>query len=601
MNDFSISNANLQFAGYTPEYMQYLKDKEEGNLSKYTEYVPYPFVRQYPIPDLENRAFPTTFDPRSTYMTPVKNQGNNGVNVCGIFGAIANLESLVSKTTGIKSIYSEEHARFYVSNQNLPFWFDRGPDDGVNFESAADNFTNWTGPVYQSDAPYNPYPGGSWNNNHMRAGVRSHVTGTKFLNNDISSIKQAITDYGSIFVFILWHNNDFNVSTSAYKSSATAYSVFHGLILCGWDDNFSRLNFNSSNRPINNGAWLVKDSKGTGFGQSGYFWLSYEDIYVYDHNTFTGFRTATSEKMLAFDTNNVGLPLYTTVTTYMCNMFDLTEEYSLSPVISDVMIYTGSIGSTYSIYIVPASSGSPPSVSSLTSPVATGTHTFTGFHTVTLPTPYVITGPGKYAIIVKTTVGNNSNSTHFIEYFDREYNGFNEYFKRLGESFIYYGSGWVDNYNLVVLDSLNNPLKLGNWCIRPIFQPATVTTFTPIVKGGTTAGTISLGLARGLCVILGKLKFIHVHVVINAISGSPTGNLQITGSPFTPIYETPLDLGVTSYTGVDLNQRYLTAQILPSGVIEILSCGYGPEQALPVSILAQYATIQLAGCFIATS
>jgi len=126
-------------------------------------------------------------------------------------------------------------------------------------------------------------------------------------------------------------------------------------------------------------------------------------------------------------------------------------------------------------------------------------------------------------------------------------------------------------------------------------------TWTPIVRGGTTAGTITLGLVRGLCFSIGRYKFIHVHVVINSISGSPTGNLQIRGCPYLPVYETPLTIGVTSYTGVDLNQRYIFPIIQGNGYIEILSCGSGPEVAIPVSILVPYATIQFAGSFIATA
>jgi hypothetical protein len=43
----------------------------------------------------------------------------------------------------------------------------------------------------------------------------------------------------------------------------------------GWDDAFPKTNFKIP--PVNDGAWLVKNSWGPFFGHDGYFWISYED------------------------------------------------------------------------------------------------------------------------------------------------------------------------------------------------------------------------------------------------------------------------------------------------------------------------------------
>ena len=52
----------------------------------------------------------------------------------------------------------------------------------------------------------------------------------------------------------------------------------HAVTIVGWDDMYSRYNFN--NVPQGNGAWICKNSWGPNWGNNGYFWLSYEDAYI---------------------------------------------------------------------------------------------------------------------------------------------------------------------------------------------------------------------------------------------------------------------------------------------------------------------------------
>jgi hypothetical protein len=45
--------------------------------------------------------------------------------------------------------------------------------------------------------------------------------------------------------------------------------------IVGWDDNYSASNFNTT--PPADGAWIVRNSRGTGWGDNGYFYVSYYD------------------------------------------------------------------------------------------------------------------------------------------------------------------------------------------------------------------------------------------------------------------------------------------------------------------------------------
>lgn len=59
----------------------------------------------------------------------------------------------------------------------------------------------------------------------------------------------------------------------AFASAAGAHSV----CIVGWDDDYASGNFNPNFRPKHNGAFLAKNSWGSGGGYDGYMWISYED------------------------------------------------------------------------------------------------------------------------------------------------------------------------------------------------------------------------------------------------------------------------------------------------------------------------------------
>ena len=79
-------------------------------------------------------------------------------------------------------------------------------------------------------------------------------------------------------------------------------------MLVGWDDDFSKENFNESCRPSSDGAWLVRNSWGNdGYDLYGYFWISYEDYGLMEEGT-----------VYAYDADNV---LYDNTYAYFRNFF----------------------------------------------------------------------------------------------------------------------------------------------------------------------------------------------------------------------------------------------------------------------------------------
>ncbi len=98
----------------------------------------------------------------------------------------------------------------------------------------------------------------------------------------VEDIKHAITADGAMLVGMLVDTKAYNAYDGgvAYyhqqKSDGQKIAVNHATTIIGWDDGFSRENFGEV-KPEKDGAWLIQDSQGTGFGDNGCYWISYEE------------------------------------------------------------------------------------------------------------------------------------------------------------------------------------------------------------------------------------------------------------------------------------------------------------------------------------
>ena len=154
-------------------------------------------------------------------------------------------------------------------------------DFGGNAQWAVMAMSSWTG---AADESVSVYPRNTASirplNNAVAYQDKVHLQNAKWVGTrDRTTMKQWILNYGASYISMVYESPFFNRNTAAYNYQGYG-NMNHAVTLVGWNDTYSKDNFPEGCKPINNGAWLAKNSYGSSWGDRGYFWISYEDNYL---------------------------------------------------------------------------------------------------------------------------------------------------------------------------------------------------------------------------------------------------------------------------------------------------------------------------------
>lgn len=416
-------------------------------------------------------AIPAAYDSRSKgVISTVKDQGTTGT--CWAHGILESAQAkyiathssneldlsewqlsyfMYQQPCDLLSLVNQDTVTAYYEDWGESYEPEKGSSEyyetGGNAWLSIFGLSRGIGTCYESDAEFtklintlNKGNNATLKDSECYLGNDFYLKGANIVSTSQTSVlKQTIIENGAGAISYESNASCYDFETYAYYNP-DGYASNHIVAVVGWDDNYPKENFVCE--PEHNGAWLIKNSWGTEWGNNGYFWMSYDEPSIKNSDVvFYEIEKNTYDNTYQYDGT---LSTLTTDNSYskMANIFEAKKNETLKA----VSFHTVENDTDYkvSIYKNLTNNNNPESGTLVASGIS-GTAVMPGYYTVELEEEkYISLDKGDtFSIVVEES--KDSANTYFYCDTDQDVGWeVSDSTSKAGESFVYDGSNWAD-------------------------------------------------------------------------------------------------------------------------------------------------------------